>query len=371
MPRLFLLALDAEHVRFTASGVTLSVHARSDETVPSRRVTLTRAAAAATCPVLALEEWLRASDTAFGPVFRKVDRWGNVEHGRLAPDAWHRILARRGRGALRGAPRRARSLMARSAAGKAAQAASALETFLRDWPSVTSIDREGSASLGAPAHGDPTEVSAPTRAGEGGSVKPASLRAGAPLRLPHTDWLRHRLMVSGPAAGVDAFRNAAAGAGTIPWRLELDTLQEDWFHRLVNPANRSLSLAGARVLAGQLREAVERRHALAVSRVGRSRACPLDLHALIPVPADILYLGPDHPDSVVWLWQHWGTTQALRHVAPDLPTRLASAPKPTAGEDTLRLVFWSADWTPWQAVARIRADWPGLCFDVQPDYATG
>ena len=102
VPRLFLLALDAEHVRFTASGVTLSVHTRSDEAVPSRRVTLTRAVAAATCPVLALEEWLRASDTAFGPVFRKVDRWGNVEHGRLAPDAWHRILARRGSGALRG-----------------------------------------------------------------------------------------------------------------------------------------------------------------------------------------------------------------------------------------------------------------------------
>jgi hypothetical protein len=28
-------------------------------------------------------------------VFRKVNRWGQVEHGRLAPDAWHRILARR------------------------------------------------------------------------------------------------------------------------------------------------------------------------------------------------------------------------------------------------------------------------------------
>ena len=95
VPRLFLLALNAEHVRFTASGVTLSLRIRSDEAVPSRTVTLTRAATAATCPVHALEEWLRASDTAFGPVFRKVDRWGNVEHGRLAPDAWHRILARR------------------------------------------------------------------------------------------------------------------------------------------------------------------------------------------------------------------------------------------------------------------------------------
>ena len=95
VPRPFLLALDAEHVRFTASGVALSVRTRTDEAMPSRTVTLTRQATPATCPVRALEEWLRASDTAFGPVFRKVDRWGNVEHGRLGPDAWHRILGRR------------------------------------------------------------------------------------------------------------------------------------------------------------------------------------------------------------------------------------------------------------------------------------
>ncbi len=93
--RLFVLALDAEHVRFTPTGMDLQLRTRTDEAVPSRTVTLTRAMTAASCPVRALEEWLRSSETAFGPVFRKVDRWGNVEHGRLGPDAWHRILARR------------------------------------------------------------------------------------------------------------------------------------------------------------------------------------------------------------------------------------------------------------------------------------
>ena len=93
--RLFVLALDAEHVRFTPAGVDLQLCTRTDEAVPSRTVTLTRAMTAASCPVRALEDWLRSSETAFGPVFRKVDRWGNVEHGRLGPDAWHRILARR------------------------------------------------------------------------------------------------------------------------------------------------------------------------------------------------------------------------------------------------------------------------------------
>jgi hypothetical protein len=104
VPKLFLLGLDAEHVRFTATGVVLDLRTRMDEAVPSRSVTLTRAAAAA-CPVRALEDWLRHSDTAFGPVFRKVDRWGNVEHGRLAPDAWHRILARRSGASNRRVPK--------------------------------------------------------------------------------------------------------------------------------------------------------------------------------------------------------------------------------------------------------------------------
>ena len=93
--RLFVVALDAEHVRFTPAGVELQLRTRTDEAVPSRTVTLSRAMIAVSCPVRALEEWLRSSETAFGPVFRKVDRWGNVEHGRLGPDAWHRILARR------------------------------------------------------------------------------------------------------------------------------------------------------------------------------------------------------------------------------------------------------------------------------------
>jgi hypothetical protein len=262
--------------------------------------------------------------------------------------------------------------MARSAAGKAEQAADALEAFLRDRPHAATVDRGTNAwRVDDPGDDGPTHETASARANKGRDVAQASLRAGTPLRLPHTDWLRHRLMVTGPAAEVDAFRSAAAGAGTIPWRLDLDSLEEDWFHLLVNPASRSLSLAGARVLAGQLRDAVERRHAVTISRVGRSCACPFDLHALVPVPADILDLGADHPDALSWLWQHWGTTEPLRHVAPDMAGKLWVANELGVGEDALRFVFWSADWTPWRAWARIRADWPGLRFDVQPDYATG
>ena len=85
-----LLALDHEHVRFTASGAELAGSgAGGGEGVALARLT------SMACPVRALEEWLRSSGTLFGPVFRKVDRWGNVEHRRLRADALPRIWRRR------------------------------------------------------------------------------------------------------------------------------------------------------------------------------------------------------------------------------------------------------------------------------------
>lgn len=88
--RATLVGIDFEHLR---SGTT-AVEIAAPDADTLRRV-VPRGATLATCPVNALEDWLRASDTTFGPVFRKVDRWGNVEHRRLGPDAIRRILARR------------------------------------------------------------------------------------------------------------------------------------------------------------------------------------------------------------------------------------------------------------------------------------
>ncbi len=80
----------AEHVRFTAKGVLIG---EADRAVS--QILIARNADPERCAVRALEAWLRRSDTSFGPVFRKIDRWGNLEVRRLGTDAVRRILARR------------------------------------------------------------------------------------------------------------------------------------------------------------------------------------------------------------------------------------------------------------------------------------
>ncbi|HVC61587.1 MAG TPA: hypothetical protein VND19_14640 [Acetobacteraceae bacterium] len=193
----------------------------------------------------------------------------------------------------------------------------------------------------------------------------------APLRLAHTDWLHHRLEVVGPAVALAALQAAAAGAGVIPWHLDADRIEEDCFHLLVAPPppqQRSLSLTGARIVAGQLRAAVARRHDLAVGRVGRSRACPFDLHALVPVPGEILRRGPDDAASQHWLWQHWGTTRELRHVAAEAAASQDPRRQPNANETGFRVTFWSADWSPWRALAAVGGRFPALRFELHPSY---
>ncbi|WP_052402980.1 hypothetical protein [Muricoccus aerilatus] len=185
----------------------------------------------------------------------------------------------------------------------------------------------------------------------------------------HTDWLRNTLAVSGPTEEVARFTAAAAGAGVIPWALDLAALEEEFLLPMAAPQDGApaISLSGAKLLARRLKEGVALNHQRALSRIDTDRSCPLDLHRLLPVPASILRLGPEEPASRDWLAAHWGTTRPLRHVEV-LPGKLDGRKKKMA---ELRVGFWSADWSPWQAVLRLRRSWPALAFVLQPDYAPG
>jgi hypothetical protein len=191
-----------------------------------------------------------------------------------------------------------------------------------------------------------------------------------PMAPAQPDWLRHDLVVSGPSEDLLSFKRVAAGAGAIPWQLpDLSLAEEDQTHALLNPpdGSRGLSLAAARVLARQLRSAVERHADQVAEAAGRSTACPFDLHALIPVPQAILQRGPDDPASRAWLRRHWSVIQSLRQV------RLVSDMDDRRRKRSARIAyeFWSADWTPWAAIVSLRAVWPSLVFDCRPDYAHG
>jgi integrase len=93
-----LVGLDVEQVHLMEAGVDLVLHSQLGT---ERTVTVRRVASLGACPVCALKDWIDATDSRFGPVFRKVDRWGNVEHRRLGTDAIRRILTRRTRGRFR------------------------------------------------------------------------------------------------------------------------------------------------------------------------------------------------------------------------------------------------------------------------------
>jgi hypothetical protein len=185
-------------------------------------------------------------------------------------------------------------------------------------------------------------------------------------------WLYHHLTISGPAETVADFAAAARGAGVIPWRLDFERIEEDVFNLAVAQplGRRSLTVAGCHILARQFRERVEARQAAAAALVGTSRACPFDLHALLPVPESLLALGPTHSAALSWLAAHWGVTDGLRQVAllarPPAGRRLARTEAVIGYGFFTGLDHGSEPESPHAAVAQFAETWPALRFLLQP-----
>jgi hypothetical protein len=179
-------------------------------------------------------------------------------------------------------------------------------------------------------------------------------------------WLYHHLTITGPADGLTDFREAAKGPGIIPWRVDYAAVEEDIFHRAVagRGGRNGLSIEGCHILARQFRERIEARDARAAALIGRSRACPLDLHVLRPIPAEILNLGSKDPGSLDWLVRHWGTRDKLRKVA-DRENPSAGRRLP-ARHGVLSYGFFTAGDTPQVAAAALHARWPVLRFVLTP-----
>jgi site-specific recombinase XerD len=92
-----LAAVEHEHLRFTADGLELLLaRSKGDQAGEGARVGVPRGQRPETCPVRAMEAWLRASAIRYGPVFCRVTRWGTVEQGRgLSGEGVRLVLLRR------------------------------------------------------------------------------------------------------------------------------------------------------------------------------------------------------------------------------------------------------------------------------------
>ena len=82
-----LVALDVADLRLDTK-VTIKVRrAKTDQEGQGLTKVIPRLTDQTLCPVTALQSWLEASGIKSGAVFRQIDRWGQVRHGRLTPQS--------------------------------------------------------------------------------------------------------------------------------------------------------------------------------------------------------------------------------------------------------------------------------------------
>jgi integrase len=90
-----LVAMEVAHLRFDATGVVIHIpRSKGDQEGEGADVTLPRMRGQDTCPVQALETWLRRAGLTRGAVFRNISRHGTVEE-RLSGAGVRHILLRR------------------------------------------------------------------------------------------------------------------------------------------------------------------------------------------------------------------------------------------------------------------------------------
>jgi len=79
-----LCAIEVEHLTWKPRSLELLIpRSKTDAEAQGARIGIPRGKAEDTCPVRALQAWLRVAGIERGPVFRAVTRHGTARHGRL------------------------------------------------------------------------------------------------------------------------------------------------------------------------------------------------------------------------------------------------------------------------------------------------
>jgi site-specific recombinase XerD len=95
-----LVSLDVADVMFSSDGLVVQLrHSKTDQEGEGRKVGLPFGSNPLTCPVRSLRAWLGVAVIARGPIFRPVDRHGNVADTRLTDQSVALIVKRRAKAA--------------------------------------------------------------------------------------------------------------------------------------------------------------------------------------------------------------------------------------------------------------------------------
>jgi integrase len=87
-----LVGIDVAHLRFETESLIVRIpRSKTDQAGQGADVALPRMRGTETCPVRALEAWLRRARIRRGPVFRRITAAGTIE-GRLTGDGVYKIL---------------------------------------------------------------------------------------------------------------------------------------------------------------------------------------------------------------------------------------------------------------------------------------
>jgi integrase len=93
-----LVALDVDDVRTVPHGLEITIRkSKTDQEGRGRLLGLPYGSYLMTCPVRSLQAWLDAAKITEGPIFRGVDRHGNVAANRLGAQVVARVVKRTAR----------------------------------------------------------------------------------------------------------------------------------------------------------------------------------------------------------------------------------------------------------------------------------
>ncbi|MEO8179592.1 MAG: site-specific integrase [Deltaproteobacteria bacterium] len=83
-----LVSLNLEDLNFTADGLEVTLRSsKTDQERAGVKIGVPYGGHPGSCPVRSVQAWLRASGIVTGPMFRPIDRHGNVSSQRLSPEA--------------------------------------------------------------------------------------------------------------------------------------------------------------------------------------------------------------------------------------------------------------------------------------------